>query len=131
MRLRKLNTFTHPPLRYKYYAAHALIKAGARLTGETDNNAELAMGENIQGHIHTLRGVQVMLDMNIAQLYGVEMKRLNKQVRRNRERFPEEFCIQLTENELHDLKSQTVALSDGKILKSQYATTILEELHER
>ena len=49
-----------------------------------------------------------MLDEDLAALYGVETKRLNEQVRRNSERFPEDFMFQLTAEELADLKSQSV-----------------------
>jgi hypothetical protein len=48
----------------------------------------------------------VILDADLAALYGVTTKRLNEQVRRNRERFPEDFMFRLTESELEDLKSQ-------------------------
>ena len=54
----------------------------------------------IENRIFTIRGVQVMLDSDLAEMYQVETKRLNEQVRRNIERFPEEFCFQLTAEEL-------------------------------
>lgn len=54
--------------------------------------------QTIQSKIYTIRGVQVMLDEDLALLYGVESKRLNEQVKRNIERFPEKFRFQLTEN---------------------------------
>ena len=50
---------------------------------------------NIENKIYMIRGQQVMIDRDIAALYGVETKRLNEQVKRNIERFPEEFCFQL------------------------------------
>ncbi len=50
----------------------------------------------IKERIHTIRGKQVMLDSDLAKLYGVETKRLLEQVRRNKERFPEDFMFQLT-----------------------------------
>ena len=62
--------------------------------------------ENIQGKIHNIRGFQVMLDSDLAQLYGVSTKRLNEQVKRNIERFPEDFMFQLTESEELILRSQ-------------------------
>ena len=46
--------------------------------------------------IRVIRGKQVLLDCDLAALYGVETKRINEQVRRNIERFPEDFCIQLS-----------------------------------
>ncbi|WP_069478646.1 ORF6N domain-containing protein [Sulfurospirillum halorespirans] len=55
--------------------------------------------QSIQNKIYTIRDTQVMLDEDLAVLYGVEAKRLNEQVKRNIERFPEKFRFQLTENE--------------------------------
>ncbi|MFU8767843.1 MAG: ORF6N domain-containing protein, partial [Candidatus Methanoperedens sp.] len=74
----------------------------------------------IHSRIHTIRGVQVMLDKDLAELYGVEVKRLNEQVKRNIERFPESFCFQLNESEMQILKSQIVTSNN---LKSQIATS--------
>ncbi|MDY0121568.1 MAG: ORF6N domain-containing protein [Sulfurimonas sp.] len=62
--------------------------------------------EIIKNKIHSFRGFQVMLDSDLAELYCVELKRLNEQVKRNSERFPENFRFQLTENEFDDLRSQ-------------------------
>jgi len=49
--------------------------------------------DDLPGMIHTVRGVQVMLDSDLATLYGVESRRLNEQVKRNIERFPDAFCF--------------------------------------
>ena len=62
----------------------------------------------IKSRILTIRGVQVILDRDIAILYGVETKVLNQAVKRNRERFPDRFMFQLTEEELGNWKSQIV-----------------------
>ena len=62
----------------------------------------------IRAKILTLCGVQVILDRDIAMLYGVETKVLNQAVKRNRERFPDRFMFQLTEEELENWKSQIV-----------------------
>lgn len=59
--------------------------------------------QSIQDKIYTLRGMQVMLDRDLAELYGVEAKRLNEQVKRNINRFPEKFRFQLTELEKDEL----------------------------
>jgi hypothetical protein len=56
--------------------------------------------------IHLIRGQRVLIDSDLANLYGVETKRLNEQVRRNIERFPEDFMFQLTTQEYEFLKSQ-------------------------
>jgi len=66
----------------------------------------LVVSENIETKILTIRGQKVMLDADLAELYGVETKRLNEQVRRNIERFPEDFMFQLTSEELADLRYQ-------------------------
>ncbi|MBF0532613.1 MAG: ORF6N domain-containing protein [Candidatus Omnitrophica bacterium] len=67
----------------------------------------------IAGMIYVIRGKKVMLDRDLASLYGVETKRLNQQVRRNRDRFPEDFMFELTEVELENLRSQFATSSWG------------------
>lgn len=69
--------------------------------------------EVIANKIILLRGQKVMIDSDIAKLYKVETKRLNEQVKRNRERFPETFMFQLTEEEFDNLKSQNATSSWG------------------
>ena len=60
----------------------------------------------IEQRIYTIRGVRVILDSDLAALYGVTTKRLNEQYRRNRKRFPEDFAFQLTAEEANSLRSQ-------------------------
>lgn len=60
----------------------------------------------IRNMIYTVRGQQVMLDSDLAELYGVETKRLNEAVGRNKARFPEAFCFKLTDDEEQSLRSQ-------------------------
>ena len=62
--------------------------------------------EDIKNLIYTIRGKQVMLDSDVAMLYHYETKNVNKAVKRNIDRFPEEFCFQLTENEFQTLRFQ-------------------------
>jgi len=62
--------------------------------------------ENIKNLIYTIRGKQVMLDSDVANLYNYKTKSLNLAVKRNIERFPEEFCFQLNEKELENLRFQ-------------------------
>ena len=72
--------------------------------------AQVPSGElEIRQQIKTIRGVQVMLDRDLAELYGVETKVLNQAVKRNAERFPSDFMIKLTKEEC--LRSQIVTLS--------------------
>jgi hypothetical protein len=56
---------------------------------------ELITKDELKAKIFTIRGVQVMLDRDLALLYGVQTKALNQAVKRNKERFPESFCFQL------------------------------------
>ena len=69
--------------------------------------------EVIRGKIMTVRGSAVMLDVDLAELYGTETKKLNQQVRRNIARFPDLFAFQLTTEEFANLKSQNVTSSSG------------------
>ena len=62
--------------------------------------------ENIKEMIYVIRGQKVMLDSDLAKLYGVETKRLNEQVRRNLDRFPEDFMFTCDFSEIEDLRSQ-------------------------
>ena len=67
--------------------------------------------ENIKNLIYTIRGKQVMLDSDVAMLYQYPTKRINEAVRRNIERFPENFCFKLTEIEAENLRSQIATSS--------------------
>jgi len=70
--------------------------------------------EGIESRILVLRGQKVMLDVDLASLYGVSIKRLNEQVRRNAERFPEDFVFRLTTREWESLRSQFATLKTGR-----------------
>lgn len=74
----------------------------------TDENLDITKyeTENIKNLIYTIRGKQVMLDSDVAMLYHYPTKRINETVRRNTERFPDNFCFKLTENEVENLRSQ-------------------------
>ena len=61
------------------------------------------MEDSIENKILTIRGVQVILDRDLAELYGVETKRLNQQANRNRDRFPQRFRFQLSKDEKDEL----------------------------
>jgi hypothetical protein len=79
--------------------------------------------DDIQSRIYTMRSVQVMLDSDLAELYGVEVKRLNEQVKRNIERFPQEFSFQLTVEENNSLRSQFATLENESHLRFQIGTS--------
>ena len=83
--------------------------------------------ETIRSRIHEIRGARVMLDFDLAQMYGVETRVLNQAVKRNIERFPEDFMFQLTKGEWEILRSQIVTanLTENQTddaLRSQIAT---------
>ena len=69
--------------------------------------------ELIASKIYLIRGIKVMLDKDLAELYGVETKRLKEQVRRNIERFPQDFMFELTKDEIKNLRSQFATSSWG------------------
>ena len=69
---------------------------------------KLSSKVNIEDMIHIIRGKHVILDSDLAKLYEVETKVLIQSVKRNIERFPENFMFQLTENEFFNLRSQIV-----------------------
>jgi len=73
--------------------------------------------EFIRSRIYTIRGVQVMLDRDLAILYGVDAKRINEQVKRNAERFPEDFMFRLTKDECLRSQIATLNMERGKHLK--------------
>ena len=91
---------------------------------EKVESAPLQPLENIENLIQVIRGKQVILDRDLARLYGVETKRLNQQVQRNIERFPADFMFQLSKEEAELSRSQFATLNaEDEILKSQNATS--------
>ncbi|MEX0586045.1 MAG: ORF6N domain-containing protein, partial [Pirellulales bacterium] len=76
-------------------------------------NRRIVTVQEIERSIHVIRGQRVMLDSDLAELYGVPTHRLNEQVSRNRERFPEDFAYQLTQQEFTSLISQIAISKPG------------------
>ena len=74
--------------------------------------SEIVPHEVVENKIFMIRGHKVMLDKDLAMLYGVPTKRLNEQVRRNMNRFPEDFMFQLSSEELQSLRSQLATLNE-------------------
>ena len=74
-----------------------------------------------------MRGHKVLLDADLATLYGVTTKRLNEQVRRNRERFPEDFVFQLAQDEYEALRSQFATLKPGRGQHRKYLPYVFTE----
>jgi hypothetical protein len=78
--------------------------------------------ERVERCIFVVRGQKVILDADLARFYGVPTKRLNEAVKRNAERFPVDFAVQLTAEEFADLRSQFATSSYNDRMRSQIAT---------
>ncbi len=82
-------------------------------------NNELAISQKyIESKIYVFRNTQVMLDRDLAEMYRVETRVLNQAVKRNLERFPEEFRFQLKESEFEEWKSQIVMSNEDRAIKN-------------
>ena len=89
---------------------------------------ELSNSDLIRSRIFTIRGIQVMLDRDLAELYGVATKALNQAVKRNIERFPERYMFQLNKDDVTNMRSQIVTGSSTKTsLRSQIVTLNSDE----
>ena len=88
-----------------------------------EERADMITVDGIRNRVYFIRGQQVMLDHDLAEIYGYEVKTLNQQVKRNMMRFPEDFMFQLTKEEQDNLKSQIVTSSWGGKRKLPYAFT--------
>ena len=89
------------------------------------NSDQLVFVDKIESLIKVIRGQQVMLDRDLATLYGVEVKRLNEQVKRNIKRFPKDFMFQLTKEEC--LRSQFATLNEGRGQHLKYMPYVFTE----
>ena len=78
------------------------------IKSKEDTNLEI-----ITQKIFIIRGQKVILDKDLAELYEVSIKRLNEQVKRNIDRFPDDFMIQLSEEEYRNLRSQILNMEEG------------------
>src|SRR3989338_10461505 len=87
------------------------------------NNELISNEKSIQNKIYFIRGVQVMLDRDLAELYEVLTRNLNKAVKRNIKRFPKDFMFQLSKKEFENLKFQIGTSSWGGIRKLPYVFT--------
>lgn len=81
---------------------------------ELDDNLSLVPKERIIHKMYWIREQRVMFDVDLAELYEVPTKRLNEQVRRNKERFPEDFMFQLSEKEADTMRSQFATASEKR-----------------
>ena len=84
--------------------------------------------ENIESMVYTIRGVKVMLDFDLARIYGYETKKFNQQVKRNIDKFPEDFMFQLTTEEVdlilgcQNVTSQKSSMESEELARSQFVT---------
>ena len=82
-------------------------------------NTELMTVDTICNRVYVIRGQQVMIDYDLAEIYGYEVKNLNQQVKRNIARFPEDFMFQLTREEVESVKSQIVISRENNFFEGQ------------
>ena len=75
--------------------------------------------EDIRNRVYWIRGKQVLLDRDLAEIYGYEVKRLNEQVKRNKRRFPEDFMFQVTREEVELVKSQIATSRNETLFEGQ------------
>ena len=92
----------------------------------SETNANLIPEEVVLNKIYFIRNHKVMLDKDLAELYGVETRVLNQAIKRNLERFPDDFMFQLSQEEFNNLISQSVTSSWGGTRKTPYAFTFLK-----
>lgn len=78
------------------------------------NELQIADNQNLQEKIHTIRGLQVMLDRDLAELYGVETKRINEAVKNNQDKFLEDFYFELNDDEFDFLRSKVSTTTFAK-----------------
>lgn len=84
-----------------------------------EETKELITTDYIRNKVYIIRGQQVMLDQDLAEIYGYQVKNLNQQVKRNLTRFPEDFMFQLTKEEMESVKSQFVTSRNTNFFEGQ------------
>ena len=111
-----------------------MSKDNNNLTILSGQSVLLPSQNEIQRRIYSIRGVQVMLDRDLAQLYQVETKVLNQAVKRNMKRFPDYYMFRLTEEEWNNWKSQFVTsnyMSENEIQAIKMGVRSLKDLGKR
>jgi len=102
-------------------------KTVGQKSSETKMPASLVSTESVAQCILLIRGQKVMLDADLAELFGVPTKVFNQAIRRNLERFPADFMFQPTENEKESLRSQFVTLKTGRGQHRKYLPYVFTE----
>lgn len=112
----------------KCFKIYTIIKGCEFMENENLIIKDDISNEEIKNLIYTIRGKQVMLDSDVAMLYHYQTKRINEAVKRNKERFPENFCFQLTTEEIKNIKMPNVVLNlKNENNWSQFATSSKSE----
>ena len=89
-----------------------------------EEKTEIIIDEQIlKDKVYLIRGVQVMLDSDLAEIYGYTTKRLNEQVKNNIEKFDEDFMFQLSEDEVKELSRSKNMLLNNDFLRSKFLTS--------
>ena len=107
---------------------HKGVKKKAHTTDIVEIENVSVSTANIENMIFNIRGVQVMIDSDIAALYGIETRALNQAVKRNIDRFPTDFMFQLTKSEFENLKSQFVTSSSSHLISQLSTNDLLNKL---
>ena len=119
-----------------FYNTYTLKIGSDKMDNNTNTNAKEEKSlvnysvEEIENLIYTIRGKQVMLDSDVARMYNYKTKRINETVSRNKERFPEEFCFQLTQEEKEGMWSQIATASkieNDKFRNKKYLPYVFTE----
>lgn len=94
-----------------------------------EETKELITTDDIRSKVYIIRGQQVMLDKDLAEIYGYEVKKLNQQVKRNIERFPEDFMFRLSNSEIDSVRSQIVTSRKKDFLLDRKADVDIYHTH--
>ena len=97
--------------------------------GRMEETKELITTDDIRSKVYIIRGQQVMLDKDLAEIYGYEVKKLNQQVKRNIERFPEDFMFRLSNGEIDSVRSQIVTSRKKDFLLDRKADVDIYHTH--
>lgn len=97
------------------------------ITNTKPSPKALVPQEIIESKIYLIRGRKVMLDSDLAKLYGVQTKVLNQAIKRNKKRFPADFMYQLTKKEYSSLRSHNVTLKSGRGRHRKYSPYVFTE----
>lgn len=85
----------------------------------------------IESRIVSVRGIPIILDRDLALMYGVELAQMNRQVKRNIQRFPEDFMFQLTREEYNSLKCQNGILNVGEFAETDNESLRSQKWHHK